>query len=161
MRHVPKNTLNTNTKSIDIQARKKALDLLARREHATKEIREKLIGKGIAPSLVDDTLEKLAAEGLLSDKRFVEAFLQSRANRGYGPLRIQAELRQRGIDDEMIADYIDPHDRRWAESIRDVWHKRFADHIPTDLKERARQTRFLQYRGFTSEQISRLFKHVE
>jgi len=140
--------------------RKKALDLLAMREHATKEIRAKLIGKGIAPRLVDETLEKLAAEGLLNDERFVEAFLRSRKNRGYGPLRIQTELRQRGINDELIADCIDPRDTHWSDSIRDVWHKRFGDHPPADIKERARQTRFLHYRGFTSEQISRLFKHV-
>lgn len=158
---MPKNTVNTNIKSIEIQTRKKALDMLARREHATKEIREKLLGKGIAPRLVDDTLEKLVAEGLLSDRRFVEAYLQSRRNRGYGPLRIQAELRLRGIDDELIDGYINLHDKQWSDSIRNVWHKRFADHIPADVKERARQMRFLQYRGFTNEQISRLFKHVE
>ena len=158
---MPKNTIKTDTKSIDIQARKKALDLLARREHATKEIRDKLVDKGIAPQLADETLEKLAAEGLLSDRRFVEAFLEVRKNRGYGPLRIQAELKQRGIDDELIADFIDPGDRQWSDSIRDAWRKRFGDHLPTDLKERARQSRFLHYRGFTGEQISRLFKHED
>jgi regulatory protein len=158
---VPKNSIKADTKSIDIQVRKKALDLLARREHATKEMRDKLVGKGIAPQLVDDTLEKLAAEGLLSDRRFVEAFVRARRNRGYGPLHIRAELKQRGIDDVLIADFIDPNDRQWSDSIRDVWHKRFGDHLPANIKERSRQTRFLQYRGFTSEQISRLFKHVE
>ena len=137
------------------------MDLLARREHATGEMRKKLIGKGIAAPLVDAALEKLVAEGLLSDRRFVEAFLLSRKNRGYGPLRIQAELRQRGIDDELIADHIDPRDELWADSIRAVWCKRFGNRLPQDMKERARQARFLQYRGFTNEQISRLFKHVE
>lgn len=158
---MPNNTLKTDTKSIDIQARKKALDILARREHATKEIRDKLVGKGMPPKLVDDTLRKLSLEGLLSDRRFVEAFLQSRKNRGYGPLRIQAELKQRGIEDELIAGYIDPGDEQWADSLRVVWRKRFGDHIPANIKERARQTRFLQYRGFTGEHISRLFKHAE
>lgn len=157
---MPKNLINTDIKSIEVKTRRKALDLLARREHATKEIRDKLIGKGITPRLVDDTLEKLATEGLLSDKRFVETFVQSRENRGYGPLRIQAELKQRGIDDDLISEFVDVRDQQWSEIIHDVWCKRFGGQLPTDLKERARQSRFLQYRGFTSEQISRLYKHV-
>ena len=159
-RLVPKNLINTDTKSIEVKARRKALDLLARREHAVKEIRDKLIRKGIDRQLVDTTLESLVAEGLLSDSRFVEVFLEARKNRGYGPLRIQAELKQRGIDDDLISQFMDPYDQQWSEVIHDVWCKRFSGHFPTDLKERARQSRFLQYRGFTSEQITRLFKHV-
>ena len=124
--------------------------MLARREHAVREIRDKLIDKGVGGQVADDTLESLVAEGLLSDRRFVEDFLRARKNRGYGPLRIQAELRQRGVDDELLFEYINPHDQQWAENIRDVWQKRFGGQPPTDLKERARQSRFLQYRGFSN-----------
>ena len=161
-RHVPEDSIKTNIRNIDLEVRNKALDLLARREHATQEIRAKLIGRGLVPSIVDDILESLAAEGLLSDRRFAENYIRARKDRGYGPLRIRAELRQRGIDEDLISRYIDPHDRAWAESIEAVRHKRFGDRMPgDDIKERARQTRFLQYRGFTGEQISRLFKHAE
>lgn len=158
---MPKNTGKAESKSIEVQARRKALDLLARREHAVGEIRDKLINKGVGRQVVDNTVENLVVEGLLSDRRFVEDFLRARKNRGYGPLRIKAELRQRGIDDELVLDFINPRDEQWAENIRNVWHKRFGGQLPGDMKERARQTRFLQYRGFTSEQISQLFKHVD
>ena len=158
---MPKNISRTDSKSIEVQARRKALDLLARREHAVRELRDKLIARGVDRQVAGDTVENLVVEGLVSDRRFVEDFLRARKNRGYGPLRIQAELRQRGVDDELLFEYINPHDQQWAENIRDVWQKRFGDHPPRDLKERARQTRFLQYRGFTSAQISQLFKHVD
>ena len=158
---MPKNISRTDSKSIEVQARRKALDLLARREHAVRELRDKLIARGVDRQVAGDTVENLVVEGLVSDRRFVEDFLRARKNRGYGPLRIQAELRRRGIDDELVLDFINPHEEQWAENIRNVWLKHFGGQLPTDLKDRARQTRFLQFRGFTSAQISQLFKHVD
>src|SRR5512139_3539827 len=81
--------------------RKAAYTLLARREYGRQEMVNKLLGKGFEPSLVDSVVEQLVAERLLSDERFVETFVRSRSNRGYGPRRIEAELRERGISDEL------------------------------------------------------------
>jgi regulatory protein len=41
----------------------------------------------------------------------------------------------------------------WLETIRAVRRKRFGPDLPREYAERARQARFLQYRGFDSEQI--------
>ena len=131
----------------------KALDLLARREHTTQEMHTKLCLRGFEAELVGVAIERLVHQGLLSNFRFVECFVRSRMNRGFGPLRIQNELRQRGIDDPLIRDSIDINAAQWLDNIRDVWHKRFDGRYPADLKERARQARFLRQRGFTGDQV--------
>ena len=140
--------------------RKKAMDLLARREHAVAELRRKLQshvdGRGKAQHLdadaIDDVLAKLQNEGLVSDERFTEAFVRHRNNNGYGPQRIQAELRERGVSEKIAAIHLDLGDPQWFERALSVRNKRFGEDRPKDFKERARQARFLQYRGFTTEQ---------
>ncbi len=95
----------------------------------------------------------LAAEGLVSDERFVEALLHVRRMRGYGPLFIRRELEEKGVDKELIGRWIDPRDRSWIDDLKRVKKKKYGGGVPASLAERARQTRFLQSRGFTFEQI--------
>lgn len=95
----------------------------------------------------------LDAEGLISDERFIEALLHARRTRGYGPLYIRRELEEKGIARSVIERWLDPRSREWLEDLRRVKKKKFGGRQPASLAERARQTRFLQYRGFTHEQI--------
>jgi regulatory protein len=133
--------------------RKKAMDLLMRREHAVAELQKKLNNRDYDAEIVAEVVAQLADEGLVSDARFAEAFVRYRANKGHGPQRIQSELRERGVSEKIQADYLDAGDAQWLERAAQVRCKRFGDASPEDFKERARQARFLQYRGFTSEQI--------
>jgi regulatory protein len=135
--------------------RHKAMDMLSRREHAIAELGQKLAGKGYDEDSVQDTVAQLAADGLVSDERFTEAFVRYRAARGYGPLHIQSELRERGVGQAVMETYLDARDSRWLQLCEEVRRKRFGEARPADFKERARQARFLQYRGFTSEQVRR------
>lgn len=97
-------------------------------------------------------------EGLLSHFRFVESYVRMRREKGYGPTRIQAELQARGITEEAIEEHLDFADNAWLTVIRTVWHKKFKGQLPRDFKTRAYQMRFLQYRGFTPEQINTIFQ---
>lgn len=137
------------------------MNLLARREHSTRQLRRKLSARGMEGAVVDDTLAALAEERLLSDERFIESLVRSRIAKGYGPLRIQAELREHGIGDEQISNAVDVDAGFWRDGIIDVRRKRFGTAPPSDLNERAKQMRFLQYRGFTSEQIRAAFKQAD
>ena len=83
-----------------------------------------------------------------------------RVNRGYGPRRIAQELKQKGIAGELVEEFIDEGDPRWLEQMSRVREGKFGDKAPEDYQEQARQSRFLQYRGFSSEQIHRLFKQL-
>ena len=141
-----------------IQARKAALDSLARREHGQLELARKLIGRGFAAEVVDETLAGLQADGLLSDARFAESFVHSRFQRGSGPQKIRAELRARGIDDDLVSTCLEAYAEEWHQLIVRVRRKRFGDALPADFRERSRQMRFLQQRGFTAEQINAAFR---
>lgn len=132
-----------------------AMNLLARREHSQQELHRKLLNKGFEAADIKPDLDRLSSEGLLSDERFTEAFINSRLKRGSGPIKIAMELQQRGISDELVNAYLDERDAQWMESAHAVRIKRFGPSPPSDFKERARQMRFLQYRGFTMEQIQR------
>ena len=101
---------------------------------------------------------ELVADGVLSDVRFAEAFVNSRFQRGSGPQKIRVELRERGVAAELISLSIEVFDEQWQERVREVREKKFGTDMPGDFRERSRQMRFLQQRGFTSEQISGAFK---
>lgn len=130
-----------------------AMDYLSRREHATHELFQKLLAKEeYEAEDISEALARLQDQGLLSDERFTEAFINQRLKRGSGPLKIRAELRQKGVSDAMIGEFLDERDARWQESALAVRIKKYGSERPSDLKETARQTRFLQSRGFSSEQ---------
>jgi regulatory protein len=112
--------------------------------------------KGCAEAIAAEVVRQLEAERLLSDDRFMESLIQARRNRGYGPLRIQKELQEKGVAPEAIAGWFDATSRDWIDDIRRVQRKKFGGRIPKSYAERARQARFLQYRGFTYDQIQQL-----
>ena len=140
-----------------VAARKKAMDLLARREHAASELVAKLERAGFLTETAMSAIAALASEGLQSDERFVESFVQSRVNQGKGPQRIRADLRQRGVADTAIAHALEAAEPDWYALARAARERKFGPALPTEYKEKARQMRFLQYRGFESDQIQAAF----
>ncbi len=130
------------------------MDLLARREHSRLELYNKLLQRDFEPELVDPVLDLLIDENLLSDSRFTENFIRYRLTKGQGPVRIRQELRQRGIEQvELTTD-----EQQWLQLAAEVRSKRFGDDMPNTLKDKAKQSRFLQYRGFTADQIRNVLK---
>ncbi len=128
--------------------RDQALRLLARREHSVCELRAKLARRGQDGGAVDAVLAELVAEGLLSDARFAEAYVRARVDRGYGPLRIRAELAERGVAEPLVQAALAAAEVDWAALAARVRQRRFGAAPPRDWPERARQMRFLQGRGY-------------
>ena len=135
------------------EIRKKAMDYLARREYGRRELVRKLANAGYDASLSDAAVTQLATEGLQNDRRFIESFLQSRAGQGKGPVRIELELSERGLDSGEVAEAIQASDHDWFELARDARRKKFGSERPGDFKIKAKQMRFLQYRGFEQAHI--------
>jgi regulatory protein len=135
------------------EARKKAMDYLARREYGQGELKKKLQGAGFTRDATERAVDQLTADGLQDDARFAENFLQSRISKGKGPLRVQQELCQKGIDAGLINEALEESGVDWRELARSVRQKKFGQALPRDFKEKARQMRFLQYRGFEPDQI--------
>lgn len=135
------------------QARKKAMDLLARREHSRGELLDKLLRAGIDRDLAAESVARLAEEGLQDDRRYVEAFLQSRIRQGKGPVRIRLELEGKGIAPGLIDEQFAECAEDWVALARSVREKKFGPEPPPDYREKAKQMRFLQYRGFEAAEI--------
>lgn len=136
----------------------RALDLLSRREHSAWELRHKLETRGFEPEHIDAALQQLSSNGLLNEQRFIESYVYSRVQRGYGPVRIRAELRERGIES---TDWSADTAINWLKLATAARQKRYGTAAPKDFKERAKQMRFLQRRGFTSEQITGTFGDLD
>jgi regulatory protein len=134
--------------------RRRAMDLLARREHSRVELERKLGSRGFTDITLSATLDDLEQEGLLADHRFAESFIRARAGRGQGPVRILAELGARGVDAAIAAEIIRESGVDWPGLAVEVRIKRFGRDTPAGYLERARQARFLQYRGFEGDQIA-------
>ena len=103
-----------------------------------------------------EVVDTLATQGLLSDERFAEAVVRSRRRRGYGPVRIRKELTDRGLSAEAVERFVAPRSDDWIAEIERVRRKKFGEQIPQSFEERAKQARFLQYRGFALDQIQRV-----
>jgi len=136
-----------------VAARKKAMDYLARREHSREELEQKLAKAGFDAGIAAEAVDRLAAADLQSDERFAEAFVHARVRRGKGPVRIRSELNERGVAGSIAGEALAAADTDWRALAIDARRRKFGDATPKDFADKARQMRFLQYRGFETEQI--------
>ena len=136
-----------------IKARKKAMDYLARREYGRLELQAKLEYAGFDTEIARVAVDQLASENLQCDHRFVEGLLRSRINKGKGPVRVRIELEDRRVESGLVDEILSLCDEDWVALARQVREKKFGPALPPDFKEKARQTRFLQQRGFEPGQI--------
>ncbi len=131
----------------------KALSYLSRREHHRAELKSKLSrSKAYNEASVEAVLDRLEAEGLLSDMRYIESFITSRINRLYGPMRIKMELLQKKLDPDRVEQMLAESDTDWQHNARICLQKKFPQK-PGDAQELAKQRRFLWQRGYSEEMI--------
>lgn len=145
------------------------MDLLARREHGVEELRLKLkrrFGREENfESIATEQLQRLVDEGLLSDSRFSAAMLRQLVSKGIGPLRLDQELRNKGIQESWQACAVLAElEVDWRQQAREVYSKRFPHPISENdpaasRREWGRRARFMQYRGFESDHFMALIEY--
>jgi regulatory protein len=136
---------------------KRAVALLARREHSRVELARKLmrrLDEGQDRADVDTVLDELQRRDLLSEDRFAAAVVRARAAR-YGDARLKQDLKSRGATAEAAAAALDAMRGSELERARAVWARRYG-RPPASIQERARQVRFLEARGFSAAIIRRV-----
>lgn len=131
--------------------------LLVRREHSQQELLRKLELRHFSSDQCWPVIEALTTEGLQSNERFAESYSRARIHKGYGPVRIRYELRERGVESSDLDSFIEEMGDSWDDLIRKVYVSKYGEKFDGDFKEFAKQNRFLQQRGFTAEQIKNLF----
>lgn len=135
-----------------------ALRLLTRRDHSRAELTAKLAAQAESAEQLEQVLDRLQAEWLLSDHRFASQRVAARAGR-YGNARLKQELRQQGVGDEDIAAVL-PEGGDETARCRSVWAKKFGQ-LASSPEQRAKQMRFLQYRGFSGDAIRQVMRGVD
>jgi regulatory protein len=151
-------------KKPEISLRARALQCLARREYSRAELRAKLLPhvqiendfEQVQPVDLDALLDDFTARGWLSDARAATQLLHAKRSR-FGTQRITHELRQKGIGEELIEAALPALKESELETARDVWQRKFGC-LPQDAKEKAKQMRFLQSRGFSMDVIFKVMR---
>jgi regulatory protein len=118
-----------------------------------RELRHKLHSRGFDEQGTDTVLQLLSENGLQSDLRYAENFVTNRTEKGYGPLRIRAELAERGIDEALIESSLEGYASSWSSQLKRVHDRKFGTESSADQKVLGKKVRFLQHRGFPVELI--------
>lgn len=143
-----------DTRAERLAIRKRAMNMLARREHAPAELAAKLRKREHASDDIEIVLNELVDDGLLSASRYAEALVASHARRGIGPVRIRADLLAVQIAPAQIDRALAVAGIDWHELAQEARVKRFGATIPGDFPARAKQMRFLRQRGFSGDTIT-------
>lgn len=154
---------------------------LGRREQSQHELREKLLAKGCDPDSVEALLQEFIEEGYQSDERMTSALIKDSIGKNHGTVRIFHNLKKHGLktigsalginrwieehsdffndlilndieaDDDTEENTSENYEVDWLTQAVEARCRKYGDDIPKDPKEKARQLRFLQYRGFTAD----------
>lgn len=126
----------------------KAIQLLARREWGRKELARRLAKyQPESNRLIEQVLDRLTEQGYLSELRFLTSYVNMRRQKGFGPLRIMLELKQRGIPEFQLAQSVEPNAQEWSKLAQSLAAKK-----QQQAKTPIQQMRFLLSRGFSPEQ---------
>jgi regulatory protein len=115
-------------------------------------LRRKLLDKGYDDDILAAVIERLIAEHLIDDRRYVDNFVVYHAARGQGPLRLRMQLRQMGLTGDIVESAL-ANFPEWSLKIQEARRKKFGAAVPSDHAARQRQAKFLSYRGYTGAQI--------
>lgn len=137
------------------------MDLLARREHGISELSRKLVVKQFDPLLVDEAIQGLVRDNLVSDERFCESMINSRLNRGHGPIKVRYELRNKGVPEHVVEKTMGELSPDWHQSLAGLIEKKYAGQLSRAPAERVKQVRFLSSRGFPHEMIYSVIQDAE
>ncbi len=129
-----------------------AINLLSRREYSRHELFQKLSPRSSSEAILEKILNRLEDAGYQSDQRFAESFLRSRINRGLGSMRIERELKDKGIGVDIV-DQVLADDYDWFELAYSSGLKKSVALNLEDFKDKQKLFRYLAYRGFAMDQI--------
>ena len=141
-----------------VSLRQQALTALARREYTRIELERKLGRKAENPDELKALLDEFEANGWLSDERFASSGARHKQGR-FSQRYIVEDLKQKGVGGETARAAVDALEQDDYATARALWQQRFGT-APADQKQKARQVRFLQSRGFALSVVFRILKEA-
>ncbi len=137
----------------ELSPTQRAMGLLTRREHSCVELTRKLTSRGVEPDDANAVVDKLTKAGWQDDLRFAELLVRSRANTGYGPVRIRAELATHALSAEIIATALEKFECDWCGNASDLLQRRHPSALDGDRVAQRKAADFLLRRGFGMDQV--------
>lgn len=141
-------------KTPSISSIESAIQLLSRRDHGRYELSQKLLLKGYDEPSIEKAIEFCADHQYLDDLRYAKSQVRQAVYKGHGERRIRQELGQKRVDDHTIDQAMEEEPQDWFELAKNTAYKKFRGQKAQDAKQYAKQVRFLQYKGFSFDQIS-------
>lgn len=138
--------------------RHRALAALARRDHSRAELARKLGRVTDDTAALEAILDEFEASGWLSDERFAGSAARQRKGR-FSQRYIVEDLKQKGVGGDTAREAVDALEQDDYATALGLWKLRFGK-APADQKEKARQVRFLQARGFSLGVVFRILKEA-
>ena len=136
-----------------------AFAVLTRKEYSKKDLIEKLALYAENREEVLILVDELSRENYQSDQRVAEMLVRSQIRKGKGPNRIKLALRAKSIDSELAKH--DMNEIDWYEEAYQLKVKKYGTEVSKDPKIKAKQIRFLQYRGFEMDAIMKAISRRE
>ncbi|GGA72574.1 regulatory protein RecX [Neiella marina] len=130
-----------------------ATAILARRDHCRRELFQKLQLRGFDSNIITEAIEYCIDQNWLNEAEYARIYIRQRSQRGYGAIRIQQELQQKGLDSDLIHRALMEFEGDWFELALLQRQKRFGEYWPSEFKQQQKQQRHLFLRGFNQEQI--------
>lgn len=137
-----------------LSAKEAAIQLLSRRDHGEYELFQKLSVKGYEDGDIESAIAFCKECRYLDDVRFAKSQIRQHVYKGHGERRIRQELSQKRVSESVIDEAMAEEEVDWFELAKTTAEKKFRNGKSADPKEYAKQVRFLQYRGYSFEQIT-------
>lgn len=137
-----------------LSSKEAAIQLLSRRDHGEYELYQKLSLKGYEQDAIQEAVNFCIDHNYLDDLRYAKSQIRQHVYKGHGERRIRQELQQKRVADSVVDKAMEEEPQDWFELAKQAAEKKFKGIEAKDQKEYAKQVRFLQYRGYSFEQIS-------
>ncbi len=125
------------------------------------KLKQKLYTKGFTRSQIDCAMEGITPdyhEESHHSSQEVERMIKKQAASGKGPFAIKQTLKQKGIEEDMISEFLDFEDEQWTFAAKAALEKKFRGEKPSSFAKKRKQTEFLLRRGFSMEQAKSAFE---
>jgi len=130
-----------------------AVSLLAKRDYSSGELTRTLVKMTENSECVDSALQRLIVSGYLDDERLVIHLVDKHIRKKHGPTRIRQEVRQKGFSQELVEQTLEKAGVEWYAMARELKVSKFGEERASDAKEKNKQVRYLQYKGFSMDMI--------
>ncbi len=137
------------------RAKEKALYLLEYRDHTKKELTEKIARTAASREAAEAAVDRMEELGLIDDDSYGRRYARELfVRKKYGPLRVRQELRQKGIDPELISELLEEYDdpEAFTERIGEILEREYCG-WREDEKVKRRAFSALQRMGYSYEHI--------